>query len=209
MLKMDKKHVEAALFVSKTPLTIEEIAKMIDESEAVVLRWIVELKDEYKDKGMIIKQVAGGFEMVSNPECIEIVQQIVPKQYESLSRSAEETLAIIAYNQPVRRAFIAKLRGVLNPDHGLSSLLDRHLIRESEDGFITTDEFLHFLAINDLKELPKIEIEQSLESITDDEEALIEETITHVEEHLETAEKEDVLEMLDDTLKGNPEEKAN
>ena len=57
--------------------------------------------------------------------------------------------------------------------------------------------------------MPKIEIEQSLESITDDEEALIEETITHVEEHLETAEKEDVLEMLDDTLKGNPEEKAN
>lgn len=198
--------MEAALFVAKTPMTIEDIAKMIGESESIVLRWILELKEDYKDRGMLIKQVAGGFEMVSNPDCIDVVQQIVPKQYEGLSRSAEETLAIIAYNQPVKRAFIAKLRGVLNPDHGLSSLLDRHLICETEDGFITTDEFLHFFAINDLKELPKIVIDQPLETANLNVE---EETIAHVEEQLETAEKEDVLEMLDETLNSQPEEKAN
>lgn len=208
---MDKKHVEAALFVSKTPMTIEDIAKITGESESVVLRWILELKEEYSHRGMIIKQVAGGFEMVSNPECIEVVQQIVPKQYESLPRSAEETLAIIAYNQPVKRSYIAKLRGVLNPDHGLASLLDRHLIRETEEGFMTTDEFLHFFAINDLKELPKVVIDQPFEMDQIGEEELLieEETIAHVEEKMETAEKQDVLEMLDETLKDTPEEKAN
>lgn len=156
---MSKKNVEAALFVAKNPLTIEEISKMLKEDEKVIMRWIFELKDEYKNKGMIIKQVAGGFEMVSSPECIDIVQKIVPKEYETLSPSSFETLAIIAYNQPTKRSTIAKLRGVLNPDHGLSSLLDRHLILETENGYITTDEFLHFFAINDLKELPEIIVE--------------------------------------------------
>lgn len=158
---MDKRHVEAALFVSKTPMTIGDIAKVMGEDEKVVMRWVLELKDEYKNRGMVIKQVAGGFEMVSSPDCIDVVQQIVPKEYENLPRSAEDTLAIVAYKQPVKRSAIAKLRGVLNPDHGLTGLIDRHLITETEDGFITTDEFLHFFAINDLRELPEIIIEDA------------------------------------------------
>lgn len=153
---MDKKHVEAALFVSKTPMTIEVISKIVNEDEKVVMRWLFELMEEYRNKGMIIKQVAGGFEMVSSPSCAEVVQQIVPREYETLSKSAFETLAIIAYKQPTRRSVIAKLRGVLNPDHGITTLVDRHLISETEDGYITTDEFLHFFAINDLKELPEV-----------------------------------------------------
>lgn len=153
---MDKKHVEAALFVSKTPMTIDVISKIVGEDEKVVMRWLFELMEEYKNKGMIIKQVAGGFEMVSSPSCAEVIQQIVPKEYETLSKSAFETLAIIAYKQPTKRSVIAKLRGVLNPDHGISTLVDRHLISETEDGYVTTDEFLHFFAINDLKELPEV-----------------------------------------------------
>jgi segregation and condensation protein B len=157
---MDRKKVEAALFVAKKPMSLEEIAKIVNEDEKIVMRWLFELKDEYAERGMVIKQVAGGFEMVSSPLCAEVVQQIVPKEYESLSRSAKETLAIVAYKQPCKRSKIAKLRGVLNPDHGLLSLLDRNLIDETDDGFITTNEFLHYYGINDLKELPKIVVDE-------------------------------------------------
>lgn len=158
---MSKKNLEAVLFVSKEPMNLEQISKVMEEDEKVVLRWILELKEEYKDRGMIIKQVAGGFEMVSSPNCIEVVSKIVPKEYENIPRSAFETLAIIAYNQPAKRSVIAKLRGVQNPDHGLQILLDRHLVNETENGFVTTNDFLHFFAINDLKELPNIEIDEN------------------------------------------------
>lgn len=201
---MDKKHVEAALFVAKIPMTIGDIAKIVGEDEKVVLRWILELKDEYKNRGMIIKQIAGGFEMVSSPDCIDVVQQIVPKQYESLSRSAEETLAIIAYKQPVKRSVIAKMRGVLNPDHGLVSLIDRHLISETEEGFVTTDQFLHFYAINDLKELPEVIIETSF-APENAEEGTKEVDIEHVVEGLLEENKEityeETKEEIDEDIK--------
>lgn len=153
---MDKKHLEALLFVAKEPLTLDHIVKISEEEETVVLRWLFELENEWKDKGVIIKKVAGGFEMLTNPDCHEIVEKIVPKEYETLSRSAFETVAIIAYNQPATRSSIAQLRGISNPDYGINALTERNLIDETENGYVTNVNFLKFFGINDLKELPKI-----------------------------------------------------
>ncbi|PGK52540.1 SMC-Scp complex subunit ScpB [Priestia megaterium] len=161
-ITIDKKHLEALLFVAKEPLTLHDIQKRLctDEEkieEDIILRWLYELKREYEDRGFRIRQVAGGFEMVSAPECHLIIEKVVPKEYETLSRAQLHTLTVIAYNQHINRAGIAKLRGVKNPDESIQRLIDRGLVSFSEEGYVTTEEFLKFFGINDLKELPPIE----------------------------------------------------
>lgn len=157
---IEKKHIEALLFVTKEALTIDQMVHILHEQdktidEKVIVRWIIELQSEYKDRGMTIRQVAGGFEMVTSPDCHEAVERILPKEYERLSRAQLETVTIVAYNQPVIRATIGKFRGVKNPDDAIQKVLERGLIEYTEDGYITTDEFLKFFGINDLKELPR------------------------------------------------------
>lgn len=148
-----KEHIVSLLFVAKEPLPMETISKILEEEERVILRWLFELEHEYKERGIRIRRVAGGFEMVTSDESFQYVEKLVPKQYETLSRSARETVTIIALQQPVNKATIARFRGVKNPDSGIEALLDRKLIRETEEGFVTTDEFLKFYGVNDLKEL--------------------------------------------------------
>lgn len=155
---MSKKDLEAALFVSKEATTIESFAEILKEDKRVIIRWMYELINEYSERGIIIKQVGGGFEMVSSPDCFDTVSQIVPKDMETLPPASLETVTIVAYKQPVKRAEIAKMRNIQNPDHGIALSLEKGLIREIEDGFITTDLFLEFFGINDLHELPIVEV---------------------------------------------------
>ena len=175
---MDKRDLEALLFVAKEPLSLDQLTKYMkdeeeemndNEIEKVVIRWLFELKNEYQDKGIRIRQVAGGFEMASAPECFRVVEKIVPKEYEKLSKAQNETLTIIAYNQNITKSKIAKIRDVKNSDEVLQKLLDRNLISQTENGFITTELFLKFLGINDLKELPPLpkHVPQSEDTDTD------------------------------------------
>lgn len=158
---IEKKHLEALLFVAKEPLTLHDIQKRLCTEEEkieedIILRWLYELKREYEDRGFRIRQVAGGFEMVSAPECHLVIEKIVPKEYEALSRAQLHTLTVIAYNQHINRAGIARLRGVKNPDESIQRLIERGLVTDSDSGYTTTEEFLKFFGINDLKELPPI-----------------------------------------------------
>ena len=155
---MDKKHVEALLFVSKEPLTVERMAKLLEEEEKVVLRWLFELQNEYKDRGIRIRQVAGGFEMVSADDCVDAVEKVVQKEYEQLAPSIVKTISIVAYNQPAPRALIKKLRNVKDPDYGINLSLEKKLIVETPEGYVTTDAFLKYYGINDLKELPPVTV---------------------------------------------------
>jgi len=186
---MDKKHIEALLFVAKEPLKIDEITKLIsaDEEmdETTVLRWIFELQNEYKDRGIRIRQVAGGFEMITADECYDVVEKLLPKQYEKLPRSAFETIAAVVVNQPATRATIAKFRLVKNPDDAIQKVLERKLIKETEEGYVTTDDFLKAFGINDLKQLEELKkqlkmLDKSMQ-LTDEEREELEE----VEELLE------------------------
>jgi len=154
--QIDKKHVEALLFVAKEPLTIQDIAKHLKEDERVVLRWITELEYEYKERGILIRKVAGGFEMVSSPECHEAIEALVPKEYiNDLSNAQLQTITIVALFQPATRATIGQMREVKNPDEAIQRLVEKQLIKQTEKGYVTTDHFLKFFGINDLKELPK------------------------------------------------------
>jgi segregation and condensation protein B len=153
VIEMTKRHVEALLFVSKTPLTLDDISSKIEKDEDVVLRWIRELIDDYKDRGVLIRQVAGGFEMVSAFDVADVVEKVIEKKYEKISRSTRETITIVALHQPVERAFIGKLREVKNPDGGIEKAIELNLIKQTSEGYITTDEFLRKNGVNDLEEL--------------------------------------------------------
>lgn len=148
--------MEALLFVTKEPLSLERLSDLLEEEQNIVLRWLMELQHEYKGRGVQIRQVAGGFEMVTADDCHDIIEKVVPKTYDTLSRSSLETITIVAYNQPVKRSLIARFRGVANPDHGIAGLLEHGLIKETEEGYVTTPAFLKYFGINDLKELPEI-----------------------------------------------------
>lgn len=174
MASIEKKHLEALLFVAKEPMTLGDIQKRLANDEEkieddIVLRWLFELTREYEDRGFRIRQVAGGFEMATAPECHEVIEKIVPKEYESLSKAQLHTLTVVAYNQHINRAGIAKIRGVKNPDEAIQRLLDKNLIADTENGYITTENFLKFFGINDLKELPPLEPVESLNELTEEE----------------------------------------
>ncbi|MGN5651089.1 SMC-Scp complex subunit ScpB [Bacillus sp. Brlt_9] len=150
---MDKNAVEAILFITKEPITSEKISKLLNEQESTVDRWLSELERDYENRGIQIRRVAGGFEMVSTIKYHQYVEPLVAKEYEFLSKPTLETITLVATLQPVKKSTIAQYRGVQNPDNGIESALALKLISETSDGYITTDAFLKLFGINDLKEL--------------------------------------------------------
>jgi segregation and condensation protein B len=156
---MEKKHLGALLFVSKEPLTLDELANLLEVESTEVLKWVDEFQEQLQGTGISIRLVAGKYEMVSADECFEIVEKVVPKEYEKLSRSANETVTIIAYNQPIKRSMIGKIRGKQNPDYGITPLIEMGLIEDTPEGYITTKEFLRYFGINSLKDLPRITLD--------------------------------------------------
>lgn len=195
---MSKSHIEALLFVAKEPLKIDDLCKYLSENEeepldeGTVLRWVFELKEEYKDRGIIIRQVAGGFEMTTSDDSAHVIEKILPKQYDRLPKSAFETIAAVVVNQPASRSTIAKFRGVKNPDDAIEKVLARKLIEKTEEGYITTNEFLKAFGINDLKQLK--ELKKELQALDKTLISMNDHQISDVNEMKETM--EDISEKL-------------
>ena len=160
--------VEALLFASDTPVEAERIQEVLDLGSAAEARALVlDLRARYEaeDRGLQIVEVGGGFRMVTRPEVAPWLVRLAKSRTRSrLSRSALETLAIVAYRQPVSRPEIDVVRGV-NSDAVLEGLLDRRLIRiagrKNAPGrpflYETTREFLVAFGLRDLSELPRVE----------------------------------------------------
>ncbi len=159
--------IEALIFASSEPVSLREIAEILKIHEATAGELVEELKEEYEKnrRGIQIVQVAGGYHFVTNPDYAEFVRKMkkVPRQA-PLSQAALETLAVIAYKQPVTRAEIEALRGV-KVESSLNTLLERGLIEEKgrKEGpgrpilYVTSSYFLRHFGLNDLNELPKVE----------------------------------------------------
>lgn len=157
--------VESLVFVSDVPLRVERIAEAVDEERGRVLQVLRELEGEYREsrRGFVLEEVAGGFQFRTRAEHVEWVRRLNKSRPFRFSRAALETLAIIAYRQPITRAEIEYLRGV---DSGgvVKTLLDRHLIRilgkKDLPGrpmiFGTTREFLELFGLRDLSVLPTL-----------------------------------------------------
>ena len=160
--------VEALLFASDAPLEAERIREVLDLENVAAARELVgQLVERYESqpRGLSIMEVGGGWRMVTRPELAPwLVRLARARTRVRLSRPALETLAIVAYKQPVSRPEIDAVRGV-NSEATLDNLLERRLIRiagrKEAPGrpfvYETTREFLVAFGLRDPGDLPKIE----------------------------------------------------
>jgi segregation and condensation protein B len=160
--------VEAMLFASDVPLEAERIREVLDLENTAAARGLVEeliARYEAEPRGLAIVEVGGGYRMVTRPELAPwLVRLARARTKVRLSRPALESLAIIAYKQPVSRPELDAVRGV-NSDAVLDNLLERRLIRiggrKEAPGrpflYETTREFLVAFGLRDLNDLPKVE----------------------------------------------------
>jgi len=159
--------VEALIFASPEPVTIKSLVKLLDgESKDDIVQAIDELKEQYsRPGGLQMVEVAGGWEIVTRPELHEWVRRMFHERTtQKLSVAALETLAVIAYKQPVTSPEVAEIRGV-NAAGVLGTLIERKLVkivgRKQVVGrpflYGTTREFLERFGLNDLSDLPKVE----------------------------------------------------
>ncbi|RMG01996.1 MAG: SMC-Scp complex subunit ScpB [Nitrospirae bacterium] len=163
--KGKKSLLEALLFISGDPLGAKEIQKITGFSSGEIGYLMTELMAEYRDRGggLLIREVAEGYQMVTAPEYAPYLRKLKETSPTRLSPASLETLAIVAYRQPITKAEIDELRGV-SSDGVLKSLLERRLIRivgkKEAPGrpllYGTTKEFLLHFGLKDLSELPTI-----------------------------------------------------
>ncbi|MBL7130278.1 MAG: SMC-Scp complex subunit ScpB [Candidatus Omnitrophica bacterium] len=162
-----KSLLESLLFVSQVPLTIESIRSVLqDISSQQIHKHLQELKQEYKDKnrGLRIVEVAGGFQMVTDPQLSGYIKKFFRRPREKLLRASLETLGIIAYKQPITRREISQIRQVEVSqiienltNKGLLRVVGRKKVPGRPFVYGTTRQFLLHFGLNSLKELPKIE----------------------------------------------------
>ena len=177
-----KGRIEAILFVAGEAVPIKELARALQAGEKEVREAIEGLKDEYdyEQRGFLLKRFGDHVQLATRPLYSgDVVRLLQPVQQQSLSQAAMETLAVVAYKQPVTRAEVEQIRGV-KCDYSLQSLMLKGLIREAgrKDTigrpilFCTTDEFLSHFGLEDLNGLPPMPQPDDGE-IKDDTEELI------------------------------------
>jgi segregation and condensation protein B len=159
--------VEALIFASPDPMTPKMLFRLLnDEPKEDVTAAIAALKADYENRpGLQMVEVAGGYQIVTRPDLHEWVRRLFhERSSQKLTVQGLETLAVIAYKQPITALEITEIRGV-NTSGVLSTLLERHLIkivgRKNVVGrpflYATTKEFLIRFGLNELRDLPKIE----------------------------------------------------
>jgi segregation and condensation protein B len=159
--------VEALIFASPEPITPKMLYRLLsDEPKEDVLAAVNALKADYENRpGLQMVEVAGGFQIVTRPELHDWVRRLFhERSTQKLTAQGLETLAVIAYKQPITALEITEIRGV-NTTGVLSTLLERHLIkivgRKNVVGrpflYATTKEFQIRFGLKDLNDLPKIE----------------------------------------------------
>lgn len=169
--------LEALLFVAAEPVTTAQLATALDVAPSVVERGLNELDTSLATRGLRLQRNAGRFQLTTAPQLAELVERFLGLEATThLSRAALETLAIIAYQQPVTRPQIDSIRGV-NSDSMMKSLLNKGLILESgrADGpgrpilYSTTPEFLQHFGLNSILEMPPLASPEEEEAETHDE----------------------------------------
>ena len=155
------------MFVWGDPLDVKEIADIFNVDKNEIYDCCLELKDEYEQegRGIVIKEVNKSFQFVTRRENIDYIERLcTPVKHKKLSQSALETLAIIAYKQPVTKGEIESIRGI-RCDRVIEGLVKKRLVAETGRSdavgrpilYGTTDEFLRQFGFESLKELPSIE----------------------------------------------------
>jgi len=163
-----KSAVEALLFASGEPLSLQDLINHLEEKSKLVEILIQEMMEEYEvsSRGIKIICIKGNYQLVTKAENSDYIQKLLKKnKRQSLSQASIESLAIIAYKQPITRIDIDEIRGVKS-DSAIQRLIEKELIKEvgrlEVPGrpilYGTTDEFLRQFELSDLKQLPSLDL---------------------------------------------------
>jgi segregation and condensation protein B len=174
-----KRILETALLVSQEPLPLSELKKLFDDelSTEVLRRLLEELRRDWNGKGVELVNVASGWRFHARPEMQQFIDRLNPQKPPRYSRAVLETLAIIAYRQPVTRGDIEEIRGVVVSGTVLKALESRGWIaaigHRDVPGrptlYATTADFLNDLNLRSVEELPPLE---ELGALVESEEAM-------------------------------------
>lgn len=165
---IQKAIVEAMLFVSGEPLMLKDLAVHLEASTKYVEDVLDELMKDYEneERGIKLIKINGGYQLATKSEHSDYIQKLLKKnKRQSLSQASLESLAIIAYKQPITRIDIDEVRGVKS-ESAIQKLVEKELIREvgrlEVPGrpilYGTTEEFLRQFGLHDLKELPSLDL---------------------------------------------------
>ena len=176
------RNIEAILMVVDEPVTELTLASVLEVTVDQVVDALELLQGTYDDRGFSLKSINGGWRFYSHPDCSAVVEKFVlDGQQNRLTQAALETLAVIAYRQPVSRARVSAIRGV-NVEAVMKTLITRGLVEEygveNETGAIlykTTSYFLERLGLNALTDLPPLAphlpdldgLDEIIDSLTD------------------------------------------
>ena len=179
-----KGRIEAILYVAGEAVSLRDLARALQEEEGEIRKAVDSLRDEYdyEQRGFMLKRFSDKIQLATRPlYAQDVIRLLQPVQQQSLSQAAMETLAVVAYKQPVTRAEVEQIRGV-KCDYSLQSLINKGLIREAgrKDTigrpilFCTTDEFLSHFGLEGLDKLPPLpgpeeQKETTLEELTSEE----------------------------------------
>jgi segregation and condensation protein B len=161
-----QRNLEALLFVAAEALSIKVLAKLTGAEESAVTMALQQIDADFAERGIVLREVAGGYRFASSPAARVAVEAYLLPPKTNLSPAALESLAIVAYNEPVTKAQIEEIRGV-SADSVIATLLDRRFIAESGRKeapgrpmlYKTTPEFLEAFGLNSLGDLPEVDLD--------------------------------------------------
>lgn len=165
-----ERYLEAILFVSNDPLIpSEDLSSILKVSRKEIISALESLRSHYQeeDHGMVLKKVSGGWKLYTAPDVSDVLDNFrdsIQRQHIRLSKASMESLAVIAYNQPVTRSEIEEIRGV-RCERVIDTLLSHGLIKIAGRGkgtgspllYRTTEHFLEIFGLDSISELPSLE----------------------------------------------------
>ena len=156
------RHIEALLFLAPEPATLEELAEALQTGEEAVRQALRELNADLEGRGVVLREVAGGWALASHPDAEEAARRLLARpRTPALTPAQAETLAIVGYLQPVSRPEVARIRGVAS-ESATAALVERGLIEESGRSqfgavlYRTTPLFLKLFGLASLDDLPDV-----------------------------------------------------
>jgi segregation and condensation protein B len=161
-----QRNIEALLFVASEALSIKDLAKLTGAEQSEVTVALQRIDEEFAHRGIVLREIAGGYRFASAAAAREAVEAYLLPPKSNLSPAALESLAIVAYMQPVTKGEIEGIRGV-SADSVIATLVDRRFLTESGRKDVpgrpilykTTPEFLEAFGLRSLEELPSVDLD--------------------------------------------------
>ncbi len=164
-----QRDLEALLFVASEALSIKQLAKLTGAEQSAVTVALQKIDQEFAQRGIVLREIAGGYRFASAPAARDAVEAYLMPPKTNLSAAALETLAIVAYMQPVTKGEVEGIRGV-SADSVIATLVDRRFLTDAGKRdtpgrptlYKTTPDFLEVFGLRSLDELPPVDVDGAM-----------------------------------------------